>query len=148
MSRPSAKYAPNTVGANRSLVTRSASRSHAKADRAAREEGIRSPQCGGRPRGLRLAGEELVRRPCARPGGRPTRSDVGMDPQGVLGHPDAPLPGPGGEVFPLTESAHGGAFELTDFLITDRLRNPDAPDPSARVASAASRPQSAVTGAG
>jgi hypothetical protein len=25
------------------------------------------------------------------------------------------------------------AFELTDFLITDRMRDPDAPDPSARV---------------
>lgn len=39
-----------------------------------------------------------------------------------------------GGPFSLTESEHGATFELTDFLITDRLRNPDAPDPSARVA--------------
>jgi hypothetical protein len=51
--------------------------------------------------------------------------------------------GRGREVFLLTESEHAGAFELTDFLITDRLRNPDAPDPSARVASAASRAREA-----
>lgn len=35
--------------------------------------------------------------------------------------------------FLLTENEHAAAFELADFLITDRVRDPDAPDPSARV---------------
>lgn len=38
----------------------------------------------------------------------------------------------GGESL-LTGSEHAAALELTDFLITDRMRSPDAPDPSARV---------------
>jgi hypothetical protein len=38
-----------------------------------------------------------------------------------------------GGTFLLTESEHGEVFELDDFLLTDRLLNPDAPDPSARV---------------
>jgi hypothetical protein len=44
-----------------------------------------------------------------------------------------------GGTFLLAESEHAAAFELTHFLITDRVRNPDAPDPSARVLDAAAR---------
>jgi len=38
-----------------------------------------------------------------------------------------------GGMFLMTESEHAAAFELPDFLITDRVRDSDAPDPSARV---------------
>jgi hypothetical protein len=38
-----------------------------------------------------------------------------------------------GGTFVLTESGHASAFELRDFLITDRLADPNAPDPTARV---------------
>lgn len=35
--------------------------------------------------------------------------------------------------FFLSESEHASAFELADFLLTDRLRDEGAPDPSTRV---------------
>ncbi|GAA2097150.1 hypothetical protein GCM10009780_44700 [Actinomadura alba] len=38
-----------------------------------------------------------------------------------------------GGTFVLSESEHASAFELTDFILTDRLRDPSAPDPTARV---------------
>ncbi len=38
-----------------------------------------------------------------------------------------------GGTFMLTESEHASALEVPDFLLTDRLRLPDAPDPTARV---------------
>lgn len=33
----------------------------------------------------------------------------------------------------LTEADHASTFELTDFLLTDRLRDKEAPDPTTRV---------------
>ncbi|MFI7641144.1 hypothetical protein [Nonomuraea sp. NPDC049400] len=41
------------------------------------------------------------------------------------------------ESFFLSESEHAAEFELTDFLITDRLRDEGAPDPTTRVLDAA-----------
>jgi len=38
-----------------------------------------------------------------------------------------------GGTFTLTEREHSSTLELADFLVTDRLRVPDAPDPTARV---------------
>jgi hypothetical protein len=38
-----------------------------------------------------------------------------------------------GGTFFLSESEHASAFELTDFLLTDRLQDKGAPDPTARV---------------
>lgn len=38
-----------------------------------------------------------------------------------------------GAVFVLTEDEHAAGFELTGFLLTDRLRDAAAPDPTARV---------------
>lgn len=43
-----------------------------------------------------------------------------------------------GGTYPLTEDA---GVELPDFLITDRLRDADAPDPTARVIRAAEEPR-------
>jgi hypothetical protein len=68
---------------------------------------------------------------CATDNSYPTSKDVREVVDYALEHgwePDAV-----GGTFLLTESEHATAFELTDFLITDRIRNPDAPDPSARV---------------
>ena len=39
-----------------------------------------------------------------------------------------------GGTYLLTEHQHASAFALSDFLLTDRLRDPDAMDPSARLA--------------
>lgn len=69
--------------------------------------------------------------PCATDDSHPTSRDVREVVEYALDHgwePDAV-----GGTFLLTESEHAAAFELTDFLITDRMRNPEAPDPSARV---------------
>ncbi|GAA0953586.1 hypothetical protein GCM10009554_58150 [Kribbella koreensis] len=44
-----------------------------------------------------------------------------------------------GGTFVLTEHEHAAAFELPDFLITDRLNNPSAPDPTERVRAAGER---------
>ncbi|MEV0403382.1 hypothetical protein [Actinoallomurus sp. NPDC050550] len=38
-----------------------------------------------------------------------------------------------GGTFFLSESGHASAFELADFLLTDRLRDEGAPDPTTRV---------------
>ncbi|GAA3443192.1 hypothetical protein Pve01_54860 [Planomonospora venezuelensis] len=38
-----------------------------------------------------------------------------------------------GGTFLLTEQEHATNWELPGFLVTDRLRNPEAPDPTARV---------------
>ena len=38
-----------------------------------------------------------------------------------------------GGTFLLTEREHAHALELTSFLVTDRLQDPGAPDPTARV---------------
>ncbi|GAB2816513.1 hypothetical protein GCM10027176_21470 [Actinoallomurus bryophytorum] len=38
-----------------------------------------------------------------------------------------------GGTFLLSERDHASAFELEDFLLTDRRRDPAAPDPTARV---------------
>ncbi|AWS41498.1 hypothetical protein [Streptosporangium sp. 'caverna'] len=68
---------------------------------------------------------------CATDNAYPTSKDVREVVDYALEHgwePDAV-----GGTFSLTESEHAMAFELTDFLITDRMRDPDAPDPSARV---------------
>ncbi|MEV8102735.1 MULTISPECIES: hypothetical protein [unclassified Streptomyces] len=68
---------------------------------------------------------------CATDGTYPTSRDVRAVVEYALVHgwePDEV-----GGVFLLTESEHATAFELPEFLITDRIRNPDAPDPSARV---------------
>jgi hypothetical protein len=68
---------------------------------------------------------------CATDGAYPTAADVravialalasGWDPDAV------------GGVFVLTEIASGAVRELPDFLLTDRLRDPSAVDPSVRV---------------
>ncbi|WP_207945942.1 hypothetical protein [Actinomadura sp. 7K534] len=42
-----------------------------------------------------------------------------------------------GGTFFLRESEHASGFELDDFLLTDRLRDEGAPDPTARVFRAA-----------
>jgi hypothetical protein len=68
---------------------------------------------------------------CATDGAYPTSKDVRAVIDYALRHgwePDAI-----GGRFLLTEGEHGEAFELDAFLLTDRLLNPDAPDPSARV---------------
>ncbi|GGL46975.1 hypothetical protein GCM10014719_55390 [Planomonospora parontospora subsp. antibiotica] len=38
-----------------------------------------------------------------------------------------------GGIFLLTENEHGSDWELPDFLVTDRLRDPEAADPTMRV---------------
>lgn len=68
---------------------------------------------------------------CATDGTYPTSKDVREVIEYALQHgwePDSV-----GGRFVLTESQHGDVFELADFLITDRLVDPDAPDPSSRV---------------
>jgi hypothetical protein len=44
-----------------------------------------------------------------------------------------------GGTFVLSESEYASRFELADFLLTDRLRDPEAPDPTARVVQAFER---------
>jgi hypothetical protein len=66
---------------------------------------------------------------CATDGAYPTSGDVRGIIDYALSHgwnPDLV-----GGTYLLTEREH--AFELPDFLITDRLRDPEAPDPTARV---------------
>ena len=46
----------------------------------------------------------------------------------------------------LTESDHGGQFELPDFLITDRRFKATASDPTAQVVAAYERRQAAEAG--
>lgn len=74
---------------------------------------------------------------CASDNSYPTPKDVREVIDHALTHgwdPDA-----AGGVFFLSEDEHAAAFELTDFLLTDRLRDEGAPDPTARVLSAFER---------
>ncbi len=55
-------------------------------------------------------------------------------------------PGLTGGTFFLSESEHASAFELADFLLTDRLRDEGAPDPTTRVFRAFDENASAAAG--
>jgi len=68
---------------------------------------------------------------CATDTSYPTPADI----RAIIGHglalgwdPDAR-----GGAFVLTEDEHGSGWELPGFLVTDRLRDPRAADPTARV---------------
>ncbi|MBA9003504.1 integrase [Thermomonospora cellulosilytica] len=74
---------------------------------------------------------------CATDGVYPTPADVRRIILYALEHgwdPDLR-----GGTFHLTEAEHAAAFRLPAFLITDRLRDPDAPDPTRRVVEVWSR---------
>ena len=68
---------------------------------------------------------------CATDDAYPTSGDVRAVIDYALTH--GWQPNAVGGTFPLTESAHAATFDLPDFLLTDRLQNPNAPDPTARV---------------
>lgn len=68
---------------------------------------------------------------CATDGAHPTSRDVRAVVEYALAH--GWEADEAGGMFLLTENEHAAAFELADFLITDRVRDPAAPDPSARV---------------
>lgn len=79
---------------------------------------------------------------CAADGAYPAPQDVRSVIDYALTHgwdPDLV----GGTVV-LSESEHASRFELAGFLLTDRLRDPGAPDPTARVAQAFKRPPAEV----
>ena len=70
---------------------------------------------------------------CATDGSYPESADVRAIIEYGLAHgwpPDSV-----GGTFPISERATP-ALELAKFLVTDRLQNPDAPDPTARVITA------------
>lgn len=74
---------------------------------------------------------------CASDSSYPTPKDVREVIDHALTHgwdPDA-----AGGVFYLSEDGHAAEFELAGFLLTDRLRDEGAPDPTARVLSAFDR---------
>lgn len=68
---------------------------------------------------------------CATDGAYPTSGDVRAIVDHALAH--GWEPGQRGGTFRLTEAEHATTFELTTFLLTDRLVDPGAPDPTARV---------------
>jgi hypothetical protein len=68
---------------------------------------------------------------CATDGAYPTSADVRAVVSYALAHGWAP--DLKGGTFVLTESEHAAELNLTGFLLTDRLRLPDAPDPTSRV---------------
>ncbi|MFI7135658.1 hypothetical protein ACIBQ1_59120 [Nonomuraea sp. NPDC050153] len=81
---------------------------------------------------------------CASDGSYPTPGDV----RKVVDHaltrgwdPDA-----AGGVFFLGEEEHAAGFELTGFLLTERLRDESAPDPTARVLAVFERTRSCEGG--
>jgi hypothetical protein len=74
---------------------------------------------------------------CATDGAYPASGDVRRVIGYALAHgwdPDLV-----GGTFVLSESEYASRFELADFLLTDRLRDPEAPDPTARVVQAFER---------
>lgn len=68
---------------------------------------------------------------CATDGAYPHPADVRKVVEYALTH--GWDPGPAGGTFFLNEAGHGPAFESDRFLLTDRLRDEAAPDPTTRV---------------
>ena len=71
---------------------------------------------------------------CATDGAYPASGDVRSIIDYALAHGWAP--DLVGGTFVLSEREHASQFELAGFLLTDRLHDPEAPDPTARVAQA------------